>query len=234
MEIIIGKQGNQPFPLTENSVSRQHAVFRYDKQSGRMTLTDTRSTNGTWLLGNDGVFHRITAETAVTPQTLVRVGAKTTFHIKDLLVQPKEPEEAVDIAPLRHVFERYQMRKIELENSNSNLMMLRMAVVTVGGLIGTLAAVLLPEDFLGDPMVGNVVKVVVTLVLVVIGLLAVSHRGHTVLERRSMNDHYFHKHYCCPKCGYHFGLKLYDNVLAEGCCPNRNCKVKFVEKKQGA
>lgn len=231
MEIIIGKQGNQPFPITESSVSRRHAVFRYNKQSGKMTLTDTQSLNGTWLLGSDGVFHRITAETAVTPQTLVRVGAKTTFHIKDLMVQPKEPEQAINVAPLRQVYERYQMRRVELENSASNLMMMRMAVVTVGGLIGTLAAVLLPEDFMGDPTVGNVCKAVVTLVLVVVGLLAVSHKGHTVVEQRNMNERYFHKHYCCPKCGYHFGMKLYENILAEGRCPNHNCKAKFVEKK---
>ena len=34
----------------------------------------------------------------------------------------------------------------------------------------------------------------------------------------------------CPKCGYHFGTKLYENILAEGKCPNSSCKCKFKGK----
>ena len=60
--------GNQPFPLTEASVSRKHAIFRLDEQTKQMTLTDHNSTNGTWLLGNDGLFHRIRGYNAYVQQ----------------------------------------------------------------------------------------------------------------------------------------------------------------------
>ena len=36
MDIILGKNGNQPFPLTESSISRHHASFHLDEKSGRL------------------------------------------------------------------------------------------------------------------------------------------------------------------------------------------------------
>ena len=54
MDIIIGKQGNQPFKLTESSISRQHALFHLDETTGKMFLRDSNSTNGTWVLARDG------------------------------------------------------------------------------------------------------------------------------------------------------------------------------------
>ena len=54
MDIIIGKQGNQPFKLTESSISRQHALFHLDEATGKMSLRDSNSTNGTWILAKDG------------------------------------------------------------------------------------------------------------------------------------------------------------------------------------
>ena len=56
MDILIGKQGNQPFALTENSISRKHAILHVDKVTGKMTLTDNGSLNGTYLRLNDGSF----------------------------------------------------------------------------------------------------------------------------------------------------------------------------------
>lgn len=53
MDILIGKQGTQPFPLTESSISRKHALFHHDPQTGVMTLKDNNSTNGTWILCKD-------------------------------------------------------------------------------------------------------------------------------------------------------------------------------------
>ena len=40
MDILIGKFGNQPFKLTEPSISREHALFHLDEATGKMTLRD--------------------------------------------------------------------------------------------------------------------------------------------------------------------------------------------------
>ena len=108
MDIIIGKQGNQPFKLTESSISRQHALFHLDEATGKMTLKDSNSTNGTWILARDGKFKRLISEAPVGLNTLVRLGASTTFRIKDLLVKASaksetSEEKPVDISKLRKI-----------------------------------------------------------------------------------------------------------------------------------
>ena len=53
-QIIIGREGNQPFTINDEYVSRQHAVFTYDERTGLMTLTDkSRPEVGTFVkMGN--------------------------------------------------------------------------------------------------------------------------------------------------------------------------------------
>ena len=36
-QLIIGREGNQPFPIVDEYVSRQHALFTYDESTGIMT-----------------------------------------------------------------------------------------------------------------------------------------------------------------------------------------------------
>lgn len=38
MDIIVGKNGNQPFPLIEASISRHHASFHLDEKSGKKII----------------------------------------------------------------------------------------------------------------------------------------------------------------------------------------------------
>ncbi len=49
-QIIIGKEGKQPFPIKDDYVSRQHAVFTHDEKTGFMRLIDNGSANGTIVL----------------------------------------------------------------------------------------------------------------------------------------------------------------------------------------
>lgn len=58
MDILIGKFGNQPFKLTEPSISREHAFFHMDEATGKMTLRDNNSTNGTWIMAANGNFKK--------------------------------------------------------------------------------------------------------------------------------------------------------------------------------
>ena len=70
MDIIIGKQGNQPFPLTESSISRHHAILHVDDKTGKVYLRDNNSTNGTYILNNNN-FVRIFKEIPVTLHELL-------------------------------------------------------------------------------------------------------------------------------------------------------------------
>ena len=227
MDIIIGKQGNQPFQLTESSISRQHAVLHVDEVTGKMYLSDNNSTNGTYILCNNK-FTRIYKNVPVTLNTVVRVGEKETFYIKDFI---KKKEETVDISKLRVVYDTYNNNKMDIEYKQSNMMMMRMAAITLGGIFGVIISMLIPKEYISDSTIVNgLVKVVGTLLAIALSWIMVSIKSKNLIKRKDMNDRYFKRKYSCPKCGYHFGMKLYENILAEGKCPNANCKCKFTGK----
>lgn len=70
-KIIIGKQGDQRFPIKNAGVSRQHACITIDQ--GRWVLEDMDSTNGTFVRDADGEFVRV-SRTEITEDTVVRLG----------------------------------------------------------------------------------------------------------------------------------------------------------------
>lgn len=230
MDILIGKQGNQPFALTENSISRKHAILHVDEATGKMTLTDNRSMNGTYLRLNDGSFKRISGATQVGPETVVRLGAIQTFRIKDVISSGRSGnggDNAVDISKLRNIYEAYQKNKLSLEAQTSNIMMMRMTSIGLGGVVATIVMTCIPSDFAGDPNVGMLIKGGTSLVALLVSWIVVDIKNKNLINRKDQNERFFKKYYCCPKCGYHFGTRLYDNLLAEGKCPNNNCKCKF-------
>ena len=59
-EFIIGKEGTQKFliPLTKTRVSRQHARITID-DNGVWTLEDLNSTNGTFIIDDEGELRQI-------------------------------------------------------------------------------------------------------------------------------------------------------------------------------
>lgn len=228
MDILIGKHGNQPFQLTESSISRQHAILHTDNNTGQIILRDNNSTNGTWIKMKDGSFKRITGAVTVKPETTIRLGAQFTCTIQQLI--GKNEPEAVDISRLRDCYDNYIESKMAIEAKSSNIMMLRMASMSLGTILGLVLAMILPSDFIGDETMGMVVKGLGTLIAIGIAWLVVDIMNKSLIRQKKENEEYFKKTYCCPKCGYHFGQKVYSNLLAEGKCPNNSCKCKFIEK----
>lgn len=225
MDILIGKHGNQPFPLTESSISREHAVLHVDSATGKMTLCDKNSTNGTWILAKDGRFKRLVGEAPVGAETQVRLGAKVTFRIKELLAKPEQPP--VNISGLSAIYETYMQNKMDLDSKTSNIMMWKMGSLTLASLVGATLFSLVPKDFVGDETEGNIIKGIITVILLLAAWIIVSIIQKNLIARKDKNEKFFKTRYCCPKCGYHFGQKVYHNIIAEGKCPNNNCKCKF-------
>lgn len=229
MDIIIGKQGNQPFKLTESSISRQHALFHLDEATGKMSLRDSNSTNGTWILAKDGKFKRLVGEASVGLNTLVRLGATSTFRIKDLLpvVNNNDP---VDISKLKLVYENYNQNRMSLEAKTSNIMMWRMASLSLGGIFAVMISLILPKEVAGNEAISAIIKISGSILAIGISWFIVDIKSKGLIQKKDQNERYFKKNYCCPKCGFHFGLKLYENILAEGKCPNSSCRCKFTGK----
>lgn len=227
MDIIIGKYGNQPFKLIESSISRQHALFHLDEATGKMTLKDSNSTNGTWILARDGKFKRLVGEAPVGLNTLVRLGASATFRIKDLLVNEENP---VDISKLKIVYECYNQNKMSLESKTANIMMWRMASLSLGGIFAVMISLILPKEVAGNETISAIIKISGSILAIGISWFVVDMKSKGLIQKKDQNERYFKKNYCCPKCGFHFGLKLYENILAEGKCPNTSCRCKFTGK----
>lgn len=227
MEIIIGKQGLQPFNLDEPTISRRHAILIVDELTGALRLRDNNSTNGTWILCNDGRFKRLNGEAPVSPEMIVRLGAKTSFKIKDIL---KKPEVAVDISNLRYIYDTYTENKLRIEAQSSNIMMLRMASLSLISVLGLVASMLLPKDLVGDETISNIIKLAVTVFSLGLAWIIISRKHKGLIRAKKENEDYLKQNYCCPECGFHFGPKVYSNLLAEGKCPNNNCRCKFTGK----
>ena len=235
MDIIIGKYGNQPFKLIESSISRQHALFHLDEATGKMTLKDSNSTNGTWILARDGKFKRLVGEAPVGLNTLVRLGASATFRIKDLLVKTSvkpvaNEENPVDISKLKIVHECYNQNKMSLESKTANIMMWRMASLSLGGIFAVMISLILPKEVAGNETISAIIKISGSILAIGISWFVVDMKSKGLILKKDQNERYFKKNYCCPKCGFHFGLKLYENILAEGKCPNSSCRCKFTGK----
>lgn len=87
-EIIIGREGNQLFPITNDGVSGQHARLVVE-DNGTMFLEDLDSLNGTYVRNADGEFERV-KRINVTDTDIVRLGRggmhSTSFWVHHLLV----------------------------------------------------------------------------------------------------------------------------------------------------
>jgi hypothetical protein len=194
MDIIIGKQGNQPFKLTESSISRQHALFHLDEATGKMSLRDSNSTNGTWILAKDGKFKRLVGEASVGLNTLVRLGAASTFRIKDLLpvVNNNAP---VDISKLKLVYENYNQNRMSLEAKTSNIMMWRMASLSLGGIFAVMISLILPKEVAGNETISAIIKISGSILAIGISWFIVDIKSKRLIQRKDQNERYFKKNY---------------------------------------
>lgn len=77
--ILIGRKGRQPFAITAEGVSAEHAMLTR-QPDGTLVLEDLGSKNGTYIFDEtDRSFHRIVRK-VVMPETIVRLGADSTIR----------------------------------------------------------------------------------------------------------------------------------------------------------
>lgn len=95
MKIILGKEGDQPFKITQSGVSRRHACVTVESD-GSCTLEDLGSTNGTYVRGEDGQLTQV-AKIAITPMTFICLGPDNangcSFYAKSALGDESHTEE---------------------------------------------------------------------------------------------------------------------------------------------
>lgn len=242
-QIIIGREGNQPFTITDEYVSRQHAVFTYDEATGAMTLTDkSRPEVGTFV--KTGTAYRQVSQCRVDADTEVRLGPYFVFRIGQLLQSPQplagQPANSLragsaqqpakeDISYLRKVAENYEKTKLQLEQKQASINSLR-TLSLVGSFAGGGISAIIPK-VMGDSqdlyvlLIGPIIAVVFLVVL----MMYCSKVSRDVIVKKNKNEKNYKISFCCPKCHVPFAGKLYENILAEGRCPK--CKVPFYESE---
>jgi len=237
-QIIIGREGNQPFTINDDYVSRQHAVFTYDERTGLMTLTDkSRPEVGTFVrMGNQ--FQQI-SQCNVDVTTDIRLGPYFTFRVGQLFQTPSKPkpssqalkpkQEKVDIAYLRKVAENYEAIKLQVEQKQANVNSLR-TLSLVGSLAGGGISAIIPK-MVGEDVEWYILLIgpIIAVLFLVVLMLYCSKVSKDVILKKNKNEKNYKISFCCPKCHVPFAGKLYENILAEGKCPK--CKVEFYDSK---
>lgn len=241
-KIIIGREGNQPFTINDEYVSRQHAIFTCDESTGVMTITDkSRPEVGTFVkMGNQ--FQQI-SQCNVNATTDVRLGPYFTFRVGQLFQSPPKPKptppapppkpkvEKVDIAYLRKVAESYEDTKLKLEQQQATINGLR-TLSLVGSLSGGTISTILSVILGGDQQVrimASVIGLSISITFLVSLMLYCSKKSKKIALDRNKNEKNYKISFCCPKCHVPFSGKLYENILAEGKCPK--CKAEFYDSK---
>lgn len=73
--LIVGREGNQPFLITEEGVSRQHLqVTVPDRIDGTWVVKDLDSSNGTFIQKEDGFFEQLHGTKQLSWDTVLRMG----------------------------------------------------------------------------------------------------------------------------------------------------------------
>ena len=130
MEIILGKEGHQPFEIKQSGVSRKHATITVDN-NGHYVLEDLGSTNGTYVRGEDGELRQV-AKVEITPMTFICLGPNNangcSFYAKRAIDNGSYTEE---FEYLYNLDQRFDEEEESNDNNASNMRM----VISVASLI---------------------------------------------------------------------------------------------------
>lgn len=235
MEIIVGRRGEQSFPIMDKAVSGKHLKLT-TMPDGKVQVEDLESTNGTFI---DGVQ---VIKKIVSRNTVVRMGSSFTFRISDVIPEvntPSTPSQTPPTPPappkpeydeeilrkfqeLESVWNKYQQEKINLQKSNASKGFLRMLPMFVLGALGYLISCI-PElaQF----------RTAITLAGLGIGIIItwISYKSATSLpEQMEKLNQQFQIDYVCPKCKQFLGFTPFEGLKNRGQCSA--CKSKWVKK----
>ena len=238
MEVIGGRKGNQPFVITNKSVSSKHVKLVL-LENGKVLAEDLNSTNGTFINGI-----RI-AKKVIDMNTVVQLGTEYTFKVCDAMsvscatrssantaniqqtvkqesTQEPDPEIIRQFARLEGVWTRYQEEKITLQKGAASKNFLRMLPMALLGGIGYLISCI-PEL--------SGIRIPITLIGLGIGgiITFIAYKSSTSLpeEMEKLNQK-FQIDYVCPKCKQFLGFIPFEGLKNRGQC--LTCKTKWVKK----
>lgn len=231
MEILIGKQGNQRMPITDEYVSRKHCKLT-SNADGSFTL-ENLSQNGTFVQG------RKIIKTKVNSDTVIQLGPNYKIKVADLLPQKTSATNnstspsststnEYSLKPLKKVWEEYDNRMTTIQQEQKTTTLLRSAspMFTLGS--GAIAGLARGLGW-GDEIFGlTVIMTVIGLILMVYSFWK-GYKDNSIDERKEATK-YLQDHYLCPNpdCRHFVGMKDYNILRQDKNCPY--CKCKYTDK----
>ncbi|MCQ2254426.1 MAG: FHA domain-containing protein [Bacteroidaceae bacterium] len=225
MEIIVGRKGNQPFAITEKSVSGRHLKVA-KLADGKVEIEDLGSTNGTFVDGARIIKKIVTEDTIVTlgPTFQIRIGDVLVASSKPIGGQQSSTQQTenctTEFEKLKAVYDNYQAEKIKIQQENAKKQFMR-------SLPGVATTVLFALTFLfGDSV--NAIKPIMGAIMfggiILSSWLAYKGQQDNPVKMENLNKQ-FMVDYVCPKCKSFLGFLPFENLKNRGCCTA--CKTKW-------
>lgn len=236
MEIIVGRKGQQSFPITDKTVSGKHLKLT-NLPDGKVQVEDLGSTNGTFI---DGV--RI-IKMVVDPNTVVRMGNSFTFRVGDAIpaaavmapqktpsagggvVAPPVTQKTVPEYSLAHLesvqndYERALMEIREKAQSIGKKRMLPMMLGMASTALSPILATMLSLQTL-------YITVSIAVISLIMYIQAYNLKDTSAEEQKAAKSNYI-KRYTCPnpQCHRYIGnLGEYMVLKQNTMCPHCKCK----------
>ena len=216
MEVIVGKQGNQRIPITDEFVSRKHCKIT-SNGDGTYTI-ENMSQNGTFVDG------RKILKTKVSADTVIQLGPNFAIKVSELLPVTRTDNNPTtskeySLKPLEEVWLDYHDSLLDLQSKQHKLgLLIRIPMFfTVGG--GVLTAV-----------IGNDLRFI-ALGFGILGLLSmiygfIKSKNFVFAEEKDKLDRVFIEKYVCPnpECHHFLGFTPYNILCQDKTCRYCHCK----------
>lgn len=221
-EVIIGRNGNQPFEITDKSVSSKHLKVTL-LTDGKIEIEDLDSTNGTFVDGQ-----RIVKKVVLQDQ-IVMLGNTYQIRIGDALglvpqnsttTQQSDMSMSIEFARLKKIYEDYEAAKIKLQQENAKKQFMR-------SLPGVASTLLFALTFLIGDSVNSIKPFMGIIMIGGIGISSwMAFKGQQTMpvKMEELNKK-FMVDYVCPKCKNFLGFLPFNNLKNRGMCSF--CKTKW-------
>lgn len=132
---MIGRQGDQPFKIVQEGVSREHARLTID-DSGKWVLEDLNSDNGTFIRNEDGDLEQISKK-VISESTYICLGPDNIngckFYARQLIA-PKDYKKEFDF--LEEIDDDIENR-LEKAEDKSKLIRKAITIISMVGFFGS-------------------------------------------------------------------------------------------------
>lgn len=154
-EFIIGRDGHQPFRITNTGVSRKHAkitVTKSDEEWKDWTIEDLNSDNGTFILNKRGKWVEVKSRISITEDTIIRLGQEYGFGIRFMahrLIAKDKDDYRYEFAEMQTLNEKLDKERRGLKHRE--LLRIVLLIVAVG-------IAFIPDDMFPSKYLNSVVN----------------------------------------------------------------------------